>query len=67
LFIHLGALNERIEDIEHAVAAPGVGVVSKNLNFFSIVSFPGDAVTVATEAIELVDEFINDIPRPVVL
>lgn len=67
LLVDLRALDERVENVEDGVAAPGV------LVFFEEVGVVGgglgarDAIAVPAEGFELVDEFIDDIPGPVVL
>lgn len=65
-----GALDEGVEDVEDGVAAPGVGVVAEEGEV--IVAgrvcggggVAGEAVTVAAEGFELVDEFVDDVPGP---
>ncbi len=66
----LRALDEGVEDIENRVAAPGVRVVAEEGEV--VVArrvgcggrVAGEAVTVAAEGFELVDEFVDDIPGP---
>lgn len=65
-----GALDEGVKDVEDRVAAPGVGIIAEEGEV--IVAgrvgggggVAGDAVTVAAEGFELVDEFINHVPGP---
>ena len=66
LFVDLGALDKGVENIEDGVAAPCVGVFSKDLGFFIVGGSACDSVAVAAEGFELVDKFIDDIPCPVV-
>lgn len=67
LLVDLGALDQRVEDVEDAVAAPGVWVLAQQLDLVGVVVLEGDLLAVAAEAVELVDELIDDVPRPVVL
>lgn len=65
-----GALDERVEDVEDGVAAPSIWVVAQEGEIVFAggvgggVGVPGDAVTVAAEGLELVDEFVDDVPGP---
>lgn len=63
----LRALDQRVQDVEDTVAAPGVGVLLEDLELLIVGSLSGDAHSVRGERVELVDEFVNDIPSPVVL
>lgn len=63
----LRALDQRVQDVEDAVAAPGVGVLAQDRNLLLIVGLSRDSASVRAERVELVDELINDIPGPVVL
>ncbi len=63
----MGPLDERVEDIEDGIAAPGVRIISEELSFVSVGGGASDAVAVAAERFELVDEFVNNVPCPVVL
>ena len=73
LLVDLGALDEGIEDVEYGVTAPGVGVLAKEGGFGGLVfgrgggGGAGDAVAIAAEGFELVDEFVDDVPGPIVL
>ena len=67
LFVDLGALDEGVEDVEDGIAAPSVWVVAEELGFFVRRAGSGYAVAVPAEGLELVDEFIDNIPGPVVL
>ena len=67
LLVDLGSLDKGVQDIENAVAAPGVWVVAKQLDLLLVAGLSRDLVSVGTEVIELVDELVNDIPCPVVL
>ena len=73
LLIDLGALNEGVKDVEYGIAAPGVGVFAKEGRFGIFIVGGGggggarDAVSVAAEGLELVDELVNYVPGPVVL
>ena len=55
------------EDVEDGVAAPGVGVFAEEGGVVGGGVGAGDAVAVATEGFELVDEFVDDVPGPEVL
>lgn len=67
LFVDLGALDERIENVEDGIAAPGVWVVPEDLGFVVGRAGSGYAVAVPAEGLELVDELIDNIPGPVIL
>jgi hypothetical protein len=67
LLVDLRSLDERVENVEHTVAAPGVWVLAENLNLLLIVGGARDLVAVRAEGVELVDELVDDIPSPVVL
>ena len=67
LLADLRPLDERVQDVEHAVAAPRVWVVAQERNLLLVVALLGHALAVAAEAVELVDELVDDIPGPVVL
>ena len=67
LFIDLATLDERVEDIEHGVAAPGIRVIAEELGFFAGGFSAGDPVAIAAEGFELVDEFVDYVPCPVIL
>lgn len=67
LLVDLGSLNEGVQHVQHAVAAPGVGVVAKELDFLIVVGLSRDLVPVGAEAVELINKFVDDIPCPVVL
>lgn len=67
LLADLRALDERVEDVEDAVAAPCVWVLAQQGNLLFVVALLGDALAVAAEAVELVDELVDDVPGPVVL
>lgn len=63
----LGSLDEGVENVEDAVAAPGVGVLAESLALLLVGCLPGNSHAVRRERVELVDELIDDIPSPVVL
>lgn len=63
----LGLLDERVEHVEHTVAAPGVGSLAQDLGLLLIVALPCNSSPVGGEGVELIDELINHIPSPVVL
>lgn len=67
LFGDLRPLNEGVEDVENAVAAPGVGVLLENLDFLLVVCLSGDPRAVRGKRVELVDELVDNVPSPVVL
>lgn len=67
LLVDLRALDKRVEDVEDAVAAPCVGVLAQDLGFRLIGSGSGDSVAIPTEGLELVDEFVNHVPCPIIL
>lgn len=63
----VGSLDQGVEDVENAVAAPGVGVVAQDLRLLLVVRLSRNSHTVGREGVELVDELVDDIPGPVVL
>lgn len=67
LLADLGTLDERVEDVQDAVATPGVWVLAQNHDLLLVVSLERNALAVAAEAVELVDELVNDLPCPEVL
>ena len=67
LFIDLGSLDEGVEDVEDGVAAPGMWIFAQQLGIVGGGICSSDAITVATEGFELVDEFVYYVPCPVVL
>lgn len=67
LLVDLRPLDERVQHVEHRVAAPCVGVLTQKLGVLLAGAAAGDTVTVAAERLELVDELVDDIPSPVVL
>ena len=67
LLVDLAALDERVEDVEDGVAAPGIGIIAQELSFFAGGFGASDAIAVAAEGFELVDEFVNYVPCPVIL
>lgn len=67
LLVDLRALDERVQDVEDAVATPCVWVLAQELDLLGVVVLKGDLLAVAAEAVELVDELVDDVPCPVVL
>lgn len=67
LLADLRALDQRVQDVEDAVAAPCVWVLAQQRDLVLVVVLLGDALAVAAEAVELVDELVDDVPGPVVL
>lgn len=67
LLVDLRSLDQGVEDVEDAVAAPGVGRLAEDGDLFVVVALAREAVSVGAEGVELVDELVNDIPSPVVL
>jgi hypothetical protein len=67
LLLDLAALDERVQHVEHRVAAPCVGIVAQDLGILVVVLLEGDLLAVGAEAVELVDELVNHLPGPVVL
>ena len=65
----LGSLDQRVQHVEHTVAAPRVGVLPQQSDFLLTVgvALASDSRSVRAERVELVDELIDDIPCPVVL
>jgi hypothetical protein len=64
LFVDTRLLNQRVQDVENTVAAPNLRVITKqsNLLFRTVLN----SVSAVAERLELVDEFINDVPQPLV-
>ena len=58
------ALDQRVEHVQHRVAAPGVWVLSKQQSVFGRGVGARDAVAVPAEGLELVDELVDDVPGP---
>ena len=67
LLVDLRSLNERVQNVEHGVAAPGVGVLAEKRGLLLVGPGASHTVAVAAERLELVNELVNDIPSPVVL
>lgn len=67
LLVYLRSLDEGVQDVKDRVAAPRVRVLAQQLCLLLVGTASGDAVAVSAERLKLVDELINDIPRPVVL
>lgn len=67
LLIDLGPLDKGVKNVEHGVATPGVRVLTQKLGLLLVGAAASDAVAVTAERFELVDEFIDHIPSPVVL
>ena len=67
LLVHLRALDEGVQHVENAVASPGLRVLFEHGDLLLRLRGAGDAVAVGTEAVELVDELVDNIPSPVVL
>ena len=67
LLVHLRALNERVQDIENTVTTPHLRIVSQDLDLLVVLGLLGHPLAVSAEAVELVYELVDDIPRPVVL
>lgn len=67
LLTDLRSLDERVQDVEHTVAAPRVRVLAQQLDLLLVVIFQRNLLAVAAEAVELVDELVDYVPGPVVL
>jgi hypothetical protein len=67
LLVDLRPLDKGIKNVEHGVATPCVRVLTQKLCLLLVGAAASDAVAVAAERFELVDELIDDIPSPVVL
>lgn len=63
----LRSLNQRVQDVEDTVATPGVGVLLENLELLLVGGLARNSESVRGERVELIDEFINHIPSPIVL
>ena len=63
----MATLDQAVEDVEDGVAAPGIGVVAQELCVVGGGFGASDAVSVAAEGFELVDELVYYVPGPVVL
>jgi hypothetical protein len=64
LLVDARLLNQRIQDVEDTVAAPDLRVITKQSNFF--LGAVLDSVSAVAEGLELINELINDIPKPLV-
>jgi hypothetical protein len=60
-------LNERVQDVENAVAAPGVRRFTENLYLFLVIPLSRDTIPVGAERVELVNKLVDNVPCPVVL
>jgi len=60
-------LDERVKNVKDIVAAPGIGILSQEVDLFFVVILKCDPLSVTAEGIELVYELIDDIPCPVIL
>lgn len=67
LLVDLGSLDEGVQNVEDRVAAPRVRVLAQQLCLLLVGTASCDAVAVSAERFELVDELVDDIPRPVIL
>ncbi len=67
LFVDLGSLDERVQDVKNGVASPGVWILAEDLDLLSVVAGARNLLAVGAELVELVDKLINDVPSPVVL
>jgi hypothetical protein len=67
LLIDLRSLDERVQNVENGVAAPGVGVLAEKSGLLLVRSGASHTVAVPAERLKLVDELINDVPSPIVL
>ena len=67
LLIHLRTLDEGVEHVENAVAAPRLGVLAQDLDLVVILPLLCYLLAVGAEAVELIDELVDDIPSPIVL
>jgi hypothetical protein len=67
LLADLRALDQRVQHVEHAVAAPRVGVLAQQGELLLVVVLQCDLLAVVAEAVELVDELVDDVPGPIVL
>lgn len=63
----VGPLDQGVEHVEDAVAAPRVGVLAQSLDLLLVVGLSRDSHTVGGEGVELVDKLVDNIPSPVVL
>jgi hypothetical protein len=64
LLADLRSLDQRVEDVEHGVAAPGVGVLAQNGEILFGRLLERDLCAVGAEGLELVDELVDDVPGP---
>jgi hypothetical protein len=67
LLVHLRTLDQGVQHVKNTVASPCLWALAQNLNLLFILPFPCSLLAVGAEAIELVDELIDDIPSPVIL
>lgn len=67
LLCDVGSLDQRVKNVEDAVAAPGVWILAKDLDLLFVVRLSRNSHAVGRKGVELVDEFVDDIPGPVVL
>lgn len=67
LFCNIRSLDQGVEDVQDAVAAPRVWVLTQNLELFLVACLSGKSQAVGRKRVELVDELIDNVPCPVVL
>lgn len=67
LVVDLRPLDQRVENIEHGIAAPSIRILAQKLGFLLIGPASGNTVAVSTERLKLVNKLIDNIPCPEVL
>ena len=63
-FVDVAFLDEGVEDIEDAVAAPGLGTAFGAEHRELVVRFCRGTRSEERKGLKLVDEFIDDVPQP---
>merc|ERR1719278_1708927 len=64
LFVDIGLVHKRVQDIEHRVDIPNLRVPFQGFNF--VFRLLGKLAAELTERLELIDELVNDLPQPLV-
>lgn len=63
-FVDVAFLNEGVEDVENAVAAPSLGAAFGTEHRELVVRLDRGPRSEERKGLELVDEFVDDIPQP---
>ena len=64
MLIDIALLNERVQDVEDRVTTPDLATISHQEQFFVRLAF--DFGSPYAERLELVNEFIDNVPKPLI-